>query len=173
MSNTRWMTLVGMILVAALTRLLPHPSNISPIAAMALFGGATFADRRSAFLIPLAAMFVSDLVLGFHALMPLVYFCFITTVMLGRWIRTRHGVRTIIPATLASALFFFLVTNFGVWATSGMYPMTASGLFTCYIAAVPFFQSSLIGDFTSVAVLFGGFSLLEKWVPTLRTPNPA
>ena len=61
-----------MIVAAAAFRLLPHPPNFSPIAALALFGGAQFADRRAAFLVPLTAMFLGDLMLGLHALLPVI-----------------------------------------------------------------------------------------------------
>ena len=78
-------------------------------------------------------------------------------------------------AALASAVLFFVVTNFGVWATSGMYPPTFAGLQACYVAALPFFQNSLAGDLFFAAVLFGGFALAERSLPALRetAPQPA
>lgn len=98
MLNTRFLTLVGIVLAAAATRLLPHPPNFTPIGAMALFGGACFAGKRAAFLIPLLAMYLSDLALGFlvydfgwfHVLMPYVYASFALSVALGLTIRNRQ-----------------------------------------------------------------------------------
>jgi len=68
---------------------------------------------------------------------------------------------------------FYLVTNFAVWAWGALYPRTWSGLIACYTAAIPFFRNSLIGDITFVAVLFGGFAVLQRFFVSLREPLPA
>ena len=70
---------------------------------------------------------------------------------------------------LASSVLFFVVTNFGVWATQGMYPMSLEGLVACYVAAIPFFQNSLLGNAFYTSVLFGGFALLAHYAPRFRT----
>ena len=92
MNKPRFLFLAGMILLAAASRLIPHPPNFGPIAALALFGGAQFADKRLAFLVPLAAMFLSDLVLGLHSLIPVIYGSFALIVCLGFWLRRRQNV---------------------------------------------------------------------------------
>ena len=173
MFNTRFAVLLGMVLAAAASRLLPHPPNLTPIAAIALFGGAYFADKRAAFLVPLAAMFLSDLVIGLHRQLPVVYACFAMTVCIGLWLRTRRRLRPIAGGALASSLLFFIVTNFGVWALGSLYPKTMEGLITCYLAAVPFFRNTLIGDAFYTAVLFGGFALAERWFSVLGGTNAA
>lgn len=168
----RSMVLAAMIVAAALTRLLPHPMNVTPIGAMALFGGACFLDRRLAYLMPLAAMLLSDLVLGYtryHALdmahtQPIVYACILASAAIGQIIRDRRSVWQVGGATLAGAVLFYLVTNFAVWAEGQWYPMTAAGLADCYWQAIPYFRNSLAGDLGYSAILFGGLALLEDRV---------
>ena len=121
MLRPRLAVLVSMIAAAAVLRVLPHPANVTPIAAIALFGGATFADKRLAFLVPLSALFVSDLVLGLYSHMEFVYASFALTACLGLLLRTRKGPLTIAAAGVASALIFFLVSDFGTWLTSSLY----------------------------------------------------
>jgi hypothetical protein len=173
--NKRLMTLSAIVVLAALTRLTPHPPNVTPIAAIALFGGAYFRDRKIAFLLPLAAMFLGDLALGFGVYgiaamksQPVVYLCMLLTVAIGRSIQARRSVPKIAFATLASSLMFYLVTNFAVWTFDSLYPKTWDGLIACYTAAIPFFRNSLIGDIFFAAVLFGGFAVLERFWVSLR-----
>ncbi len=94
---------------AAASRLLPHPPSFTPVAAMALFGGATFTDKRAAFLVPLGGLFLSDLVIGLHALMPVVYGAFALIVGIGFWLRGRRRATRIIAAAVASAVLFFVL----------------------------------------------------------------
>ncbi len=168
MGRLRLLVVVGVILAAAASRLMPHPPNFTPIAAMALFGGAYFVDRRLAFLIPLGAMFISDLVMGLHALLPVVYASFAVIVCIGFWLRARKSVLRVAAAAAAGSVSFFVITNFGVWAWGSLYPTTFDGLAAAYIAAIPFFRNTLLGDAMYTAVLFGGFALLERFVTALR-----
>jgi hypothetical protein len=168
MFPTRFLTVSGLILAAALARLVPHPPNFTPIAAMALLGGACFADRRLAFVVPLAAMFLSDLVLGFSAVTPVIYGCFAAIVGIGFLLRNRRGVVRIAAASLTASLLFFVVTNYAVWQLYDYYPKTLAGLIECYVAALPFFGYSLAGDAAWVTMLFGGMALMEKAVPGVR-----
>ncbi len=168
MLKTRFTMLAGFVLAAAASRLLPHPPNLTPIAALALFGGACFSDKGAAFLVPLAAMFLSDLVIGLHRGLPVVYGAFALTVCIGLWLRARRRWLPIAGATLASSIVFYIVTNFGVWALGSLYPKTLAGLVTCYIAAVPFFRNTLLGDGAYAIVLFGSLALAERWFSGLR-----
>ena len=163
MNNKRLILIVGMICAAAVFRLFPHPPNFAPVAAIALFAGAHLADRRLAFLVPLVAMFLSDLVLGFHDAMLVVYVCMCISVAIGVQLRNRISVPSVAIGTLASSVIFFVVTNFGVWLTGLMYPLTGAGLIACYVAAIPFFQYSLLGNAVFVLALFGGFALVQRW----------
>ncbi len=164
----RALLLVILIFSAAAARLVPHPPNFAPIGAMALFGGACFADKRWAFAVPLAAMLVSDLVLGFHRLMPVVYGSFVLIVCVGFWLRKRRALVPIGAAAMSSSLLFFAATNIGVWALGSLYPKTWQGLVACYVAAVPFFWNTLLGDLFYSAVLFGGLALAERGFPAIR-----
>lgn len=172
--NTRFATLTVLVLAAAATRLLPHPPNATPIAAMALFGAAHFTDRRAALLVPLLAMALSDLALGYgiHPTLPFVYASFLAIAGLGFLLRKRVSPATVIGASLASSILFFAITNLGVWAMSSFYPPTWEGLVACYTAAIPFFRNTLAGDLVYTAVLFGGFALAARHAPMLR-PRPA
>jgi hypothetical protein len=160
-----------MIAFAALARLVPHPPNFTPIGAMALFGGACLADRRLALAVPLAAMFLSDLFIGLHVLIPVVYGSFALNVLLGRWLRSRRTVVTTAAVALAGSIQFFVVTNFACWLL--WYPHTVEGLATCYVAAIPFFQNTVLGDAVFATALFGGLAVAERGFPALREPTPA
>jgi len=170
--SKRFIVLACMILAAAATRILPHPPNIAPITAVALFSGAYLSDRRLAFLVPLTALFLSDLILGFHNQMWVVYGTFALVVCIGFLLRRRWTPLAIAGAALASSILFFITSNFGEWALGSLYPKTAQGVLACFVAAIPFLQNSLVGDAMYSTVLFGGFALFERWWPALREPNP-
>jgi hypothetical protein len=163
--SSRLITLSLIIFAIAMFRLLPHPPNVSPVAAMALFGGAYFSDKRVAFLVPFLALLLSDLLIGLHDTMIYVYAGFALTVVIGFWIRKKLNFSRIAFAVIISSLLFFAVTNFGAWFTSGLYPMTMDGLLQAYIAAIPFFQNSLLGNMVFATLLFGGFALLQRNIP--------
>ena len=163
------------IFIAAALRLVPHPPNFTPIAAMALFGGAYFGRRALAFAAPLGAMLLSDVVLGFHSAMPYVYASVALTVLIGWALSRRRTALRVAGASLAASLLFFVITNFGAWLSGGLYPPTLSGLAACFVAAIPFFQNTVAGDLLFSGLLFGGFALLEYKLPALRqgAPQPA
>ncbi|MCS6977189.1 MAG: hypothetical protein NZM31_09315 [Gemmatales bacterium] len=166
----RILVVSSMIAVAVAARLLPHPPNFAPIGAVALFAGAAFADRRLAFAVPLAAMILSDLFLHVHELLPVVYGSFALSVILGRFLRGRRRFLPTTAMTLLGSLQFFLITNFGCWLL--YYPHTWPGLTECYIAALPFFRNSVLGDLFYVGLLFGGLAVLERTFSVLREPIP-
>lgn len=159
-----------MILAAAASRLLPHPPNFAPIAAMALFAGAYMPERAWAFAAPMAALFLSDLVLGLHSGMWVVYGSFAVVVCIGFLLRHKRGALRVAGAALASSVLFFVLTNGAEWAFGSMYPKTGAGLLACYTAAVPFFRNTLAGDLFYTALLFGGFALAQRVLPVLREP---
>jgi len=168
--NARIFTLLTAILAAAALRLVPHPPNFTPIGAMALFSGAYLGRRGAVALVaPLGALFLSDLVLGFYRGMPTVYFSVALIVIIGWMALRRVSPLRVGGAAIASSVLFFVLTNFGMWLSSGFYPRTLAGLEACYIAAIPFFQNTVAGDLFYAAVLFGGFALLERTVPALRS----
>ena len=166
--RTKFITISTIIFALAIFRLLPHLPNVSPVAAMALFGGAYFADKRMAFIVPFAALFLSDLLLGLHNSMIFVYAGFALTVAIGFLLQSRVTVTNTAFAVVASSVLFFLLTNFGAWMMSGLYAKTAGGLMQAYAAGIPFFQNSLLGNLVYAAVIFGGYHLLQKNVAVLK-----
>jgi hypothetical protein len=166
----RTLLALAIIALAAALRIAPHPWNFTPVGAMALFSGAIIRDRRLAFFFPILALFVGDIFIGFHKLMPVVYASFLVSVAIGFWLRDRRTVGRITAATLLGAIQFFLVTNFAVWAFGLSYPRNSAGLLACYIAGIPFFWNTLAGDAVYAALFFGGFALAERLFPILREP---
>jgi hypothetical protein len=169
MNKPRLLTLAAMIFSAAFIRLIPHPWNMTPVAAMALFAGAQLEDKRLAFAVPLLAVFLSDLILGsFYSFWWLVYMAHASIVLIGFTLRHKRSVLRVASASIAGSLVFFLVSNLAHFFTAGFFPMTLAGLMQCYTLAIPFFRNTLLGDLCFTALLFGSFHLAERRFPVLR-----
>ncbi|MFP4528749.1 MAG: DUF6580 family putative transport protein [Candidatus Kapaibacterium sp.] len=166
---TRLAALAIMIFAAAAMRFIPHPPNFAPILAIALFGGAYFSNRAMAFAVPLAAMVIGDIFLGFHGAIWAVYLSFGAAVLLGRFVGSRKSILSVAGISVLASVIFFVVSNFGVWLGFGMYPLNFAGLGACYTAAIPFFKYTLASTLVYSGVLFGGFELLSRYVPAMRT----
>jgi hypothetical protein len=164
----RMVAVLSMIGIAAVLRIAPHPWNLTPVGAMALFSGALVRDRRLAFAFPMLALFAGDLFIGFNKLIPVVYASFLVNVLIGRFLKDNRSVARIGGATFVAAFQFFVVTNLSVWAFLGSYPRTDAGLFACYANGLPLFWNSLAGDLLYATLLFGGFALAERTFPALR-----
>jgi hypothetical protein len=162
MSKPRLVAITCLILIAAASRVIPHPPNFTPVIAIALFGGAYFSRKWLAFFVPLCSLFLSNLVLG-YAGSYVVYASFALIVCIGFLLRWRRTAKAIAAAALASSVLFFLITNFSVWFFDSMYPKTGAGLILCYTAAIPFFKNTLLGNTFYTVILFGGFALAQKY----------
>ena len=159
--NYRNLTILSMMVLAVITRLLPHPPNVAPIAGIALFGGSRFDNKWIGFGLPLLCMFITDLFLGFSSITMFVYLSFMIISYIG------INSKTISNGTiLGSSLLFFLLTNFGVFLLG--YPHTIQGLLTCYTLALPFFVNTILGDLFFTHSLNYSFSKLEDRYPVLR-----
>lgn len=182
MNNKRFWIITGFILLAVLSRILPHPYNFTPLGAIALFGAAYFTDKRWALFIPLMAMWVSDIFLNnvffssfyegftlFNSGMIWIYGSLILIALLGMKILKKVTIPRIVGSAAGASVIFFLVSNLGVWMTSGMYPLSVEGLMACYSAAIPFFHNTLAGDLIYSATLFGAFEYLRYRSPSLVT----
>ena len=170
---SRYMFAFMMILLAALSRLLPHPPNVAPITALALFGGA-YLDRKHTFIVPLAAVLISDYFLGFYEGMIWVYASFIAIGFVGLWLRKHRTAANIAGASVFGSVLFFVVTNFGAWATyTDTHPRSLDGVIASYVAAIPFFRNTLLGDACFVALLFGVYAIVRRYVPKLVGQQPA
>ena len=173
----RFFVVLSVIIAAAVLRLLPHWPNFTPIAAMALFAGTYLEKKQFAFVIPIAAMFASDLIIGLHANIPAVYLGFAITVLIGMAIRKRVNVGTVLFASLGSSVIFFVITNFSAWLASPLYPQTFTGLLECYVAGLAFFRdyshgfsflvNDMLGSLFYSAVFYGAFYLTEMRFPVL------
>lgn len=152
-----------LILIAGFTRLIPHPFNFTAIGAMALFAGSRIPDRRLAYLIPLTALFISDIFIGFHSGMYLIYGLFLFNV----WIGTKAGMSAGLPKLLLYSLFgsvvFFLVSNLPVFYMDiQLYPLSLEGTIASYTAAIPFFKNQIAGDLFYTSALYLTHSVLIK-----------
>ena len=160
-----------LIVLAAASRLLPHPPNFAPVAAIGLYAGA-FVGRRVGWLVPLAALLASDAVIGFYHPVGMLwnYLAFGACLLLGSgWLSGGRSLGRVAGAVLTSSVAFFALSNFGMWA-SGYYPRTWPGLVDCYVAALPFFRNTLASDVVYSAALFGGPALLARW---FERPDPS
>lgn len=162
MNRERIATLTFLILAAAASRLLPHPANVAPISAMALFAGAYFERKWLAFAVPLAAMILSDAVIGFYTQIWVTYLGFAAVVCVGFMLRSQVGVFQVACASVTGSVLFFFITNFAIWMHYDIYPHTIQGIMDSYVLALPFFRHTLMGDLFYAAVLFGGFALAER-----------
>jgi Family of unknown function (DUF6580) len=165
--NPKFLALTIMILAASLTRLIPHYPNFTAIGAMALFGGAYFSKKSLAFVVPFAAMFLTDLILGFHATMWSVYLSFGLIVIIGMLMINKVKLFNVFLASITASVLFFVVTNFAMWTVGGIYSSDYKGLIECYTAAIPFFSYTLLGDLFYVGLMFGVFEIAKAKFPQL------
>ncbi len=172
--SRKLIVIAGLILLAGLSRLIPHPYNFTAIGAMALFGGAVIKPRSLAFLIPMAAMFLTDLLIGFHANMTAVYLSFALMAIIGMTVVSKRSVGRIITGSLLSSLLFFLITNLAVWFVNPAYPQDLNGLMMSYAMALPFYESSIFGNLALNSImgnlfysgiLFTAYAWLESKLP--------
>lgn len=176
-STPRIIFIASLIIVAAVMRLVPHWPNFTPIAAIALFGGAALSRKWIAFLLPLTAMLISDVIIGFHSYIAAVYISFAITVLMGISISKSKKVYKIGLTSVASSLLFFVITNFAVWYGSPFYPQSVAGLIECYAAGLPFFNdgslglsflmNGIIGDLFYNGIFFGALYFASLKFPVL------
>jgi hypothetical protein len=180
--NLRFSVLAGMILLAAVSRMVPHMMNFAPMGAMALFGAAHFRSKWLAFLVPVAATWLSDLYLNnviynqyypefcwFSLGMFWSYGAYLLTTICGVLVFRRITAGRVIGGALAASLLFFFISNFGVWYRGTMYPHTMAGLRDCYITGIPFLKGTLLGNLFYSTVLFGSFALMQRKFSALCT----
>lgn len=162
----RLVLIVGLIALAIIARLLPHPTNFTPIGAVALFAGATLGSRLQSVLIVICAMLISDAYIGMHMLLPVIYGCLLFNVWLGWRIQGHTRPLNVVGSSLVGSVVFFVVTNFACWVS--FYDHTLSGLTSCYVLAIPFFHNTVLGDLFFTTALFGTLALAERRFPMTR-----
>jgi len=153
-STPSWQWVLLIILFLAFSRLIPHPPNFTPLGAMALIAGANFKDLKIALIMPISAMLVSDVLLGFHSSMIYVYSAVAVIVLGSYWLIKQSSALSMTMGAVISAIVFFVITNFGAWLSHDMYAHTFTGLQQAYIAAIPFFKNTLISNLLFTAVGF-------------------
>ncbi len=180
--NTRFLIISGMILLATISRFLPiavpSMANFSPVGTMALFGGAYFAKKQWAFIVPMSALWLSNLVLnnvfytkyyptfsfGFELA---VFVSFALVVAMGIVLLKKVSVVNLLIANVLGTVGFFLISNFFVWAGGTMYPQTMEGLGMCFTMGLPFLKNTLVSNLLFSAVMFGTFEYFKTQVKEL------
>ena len=159
--------IILLILFASFSRIIPHIPNFTPIGAIALFGGAYLKNKYHAFLIPIASLWLSDLILNnfiftfysdftwFYPGFLWQYISFTLIIILGFFLLKKINFKNVFIAAASSSILFFVITNFGVWISGSMYTLDFQGLITCYVMALPFFKGTLLGFMCYSAFLFG------------------
>ncbi len=142
--DTRWIFILIMLL--AVSRLIPHPPNFTPLATMAILSGCLFTQLRMGLVIPLTAMLLSDLLLGLHSSMIFVYGAFVIITLSCHWLLTKLTIRNVSLSVIWATTVFFVITNFGAWLSHDMYPLSMTGLGMAYLAGLPFLVNSLLGN---------------------------
>ena len=178
--SLKTITLVGLIILAAFSRIIPHMPNFSPLGAIGVFGVAHFSKKWLGVLIPITATWLSDLFINnviyakyttsfvwFYDGFYWQYGSYILIAIAAIFIVKKVNVQNVFTGALASSAIFFLISNFGVWISSTSYPHTFSGLMTCYAAGIPFIKGTILGDLFYAAILFGSYAFAQYKVPAL------
>ena len=161
------MLAIILIIAGIFLRFLPHVPNVSPVAAIALFGAAYLPNKKLVLIVPLALMILSDIVLGFHDIIVYTWGAVVLISLIGLALKKSKKTSMILTGSLTSSVVFFIVTNFGVWA-AGWYPQTGAGLNQCFMAGIPFFRNFLASTIVYSVVLFGAYELSAKLVRKTR-----
>ena len=165
--------IISLILFAIALRLLPHPPNFSPIGAIDLFAGCYLGLKRF-WLIPVAALFISDFVLGFYNPISMlsVYFSFGISALLGSFLlKDKITPFRITGTAVFSATQFFILSNLGVWISGLIYPINITGLINCYVMAIPFYGNTLLSELFYSFILFGAYYFLTNFIKKGSTDN--
>jgi hypothetical protein len=177
--------LSAIIAVAAFSRMVPHSTNFSPLAAIGLFGAAHFTKRWQALVVPIMATWLSDLFINnviysnyyttftwFYEGFYWQYGSYLLITLFGIWLYKQNvSVAKVLGGAIGAGLIFFLVSNLGCWVGSTIYPQNMAGLGACYVAGIPFYKATLVGDAFFSVILFGGYYLLQKQFSIFRLPN--
>ena len=162
---------ICLILFSGLSRLVPHPWNLTPILAACLFSGYKIKPIGLAIFIPIFTVFISDILLGIYNGISWVYISYIFIIGIGLFLSKFNSIQSKIISTISGTLIFFLISNFGVWISAELYPKSIDGLISCYLAGIPFYKNTLIGTVFYSSVFFTISELLEKRIIRLTSTN--
>lgn len=179
--NPRFWSVVLLILIVTLSRAIPHMPNFSPMNSICLFAATYCLKEWQKYLIPILCIWLSDVYItnviygqyydSFVWLYDGFYWQYATyafIVLLGGIVITKVKVKRVLGAAILSSILFFIITNFGVWFSGNFYPKNVEGLVACYIAGIPFFKGTLLGDLFYSSLMFGVFELAQKRFPILK-----
>ena len=169
--NLTYIGVIALILFASFTRIIPHMPNFTPIGAMALFGGAYLSNKYYAFIIPILSLWLSDIIINnfilnyydqftwFYPGFIWQYASFGIIILMGYFLLKKITLKKVLMTSIGSSLIFFVITNFGVWASDSMYPLNVNGLISCFVLAIPFYKGTLLGFLFYSSFLFGVFEM--------------
>ncbi|MCP9769990.1 hypothetical protein EGI22_18965 [Lacihabitans sp. LS3-19] len=166
-----------LIVLAAMSRLVDHPWNFTPMTAILLISAAYISNNWMKIAVPFAIILFSDIVLemttgwGFHDGTTSVYFGYFIIFIIGFFLLKKVSVLKIAGASILGSLTFFLITNFAFLYTpsvvpnplQGTYPHNMIGILASYEAGLPFFKNMLFGDLTFSAILFAAYYLVQNF----------
>jgi len=170
-SLVEWIVLASMIVIGIASRFyFAEHWNIKPVAAMILFGSFFFRHWILGLIGIVAVMGLSDLRLGLYdyRLMVTVYLSLAFAILLGRLLKQRlgsdlqgwHWIPSFAGASIAMSTLFFILTNGACWPGSTIYSQDLSGLITCYVAGLPFFGRTLMGDLGFTFAMAGSYAFV-------------
>ena len=174
-SKNNFYFVLGLILIAAFARIIPHYPNFTPLCAIALFGGKYFNNKYIAYLLPLLAIWFSDILINnfilnnyfdgftlFYSGFYWQYGSFILITLIGRKTLKNLSFVRLLGISISSSLLFFVISNFGVWISSSFYSKDVFGLIACYVAAIPFYYGTFSGTIFYSFFLFGAYEFLSR-----------
>ena len=135
---------ITLVLILALSRLIPHPPNFTPIIAVAIMRAYFFKNVYFSLAVLLISMFISDIFIGFYNNMLLIYFTIslisFTFFQFAKILNSKN----LLFFSLAGSVIFFVISNFGVWLFGDLYEKNLNGLIYCYTLAIPFFVNTIL-----------------------------
>ena len=161
------MLAIGLLILGIISRLITHVPNFTPVIALSLFSGV-YLRKGQAVIFPLVLLAITDLILGFHVTMAFTYLSVFLISLIGFWLKDHKNIKNVTITSLYSSILFFVITNFGVWLVSGLYPLTAAGFKDCFVLAIPFFKTELFSTILYTVVFFGAYELIASRVKNTR-----
>lgn len=164
---------VSLIAIATLGRLIPHPWNMTPVAAAAIFAGVKL-GKTYAVIVPLAAMLLGDVVIGFYNwhMLVVVYASMLAVGLVAYFTRSKKGGLIFLARPVFASVLFFLTTNAAVCFFGTMYPHTLAGLVGSYVAGLPFLGRDLMGNLLYTSLFFGVYEYALRPLSVVLSSSP-
>ena len=157
--NNKFFYLLFFGVILALSRIIPHPPNFTPILASAIMAPILIKDRWFGIAVPIVAMFISDVIIGFYSYQFVIYASILAIALVAPM--RKNYVRLGIMA-VGGSVWFFITTNFAEWLIWDYYPKTIEGLISCYTLAIPFFKNTLISTCLFTCLIVISIKYIEK-----------